>query len=83
MDAIVNNPESPAPLLKLLRKVYQKCFAENASLKERFAIKGLNEVGKVIKGSKVLIMGLTYKENAGYERITGEGDGEGVEGVWC
>jgi len=27
------------------------------------AIKGLNEVGKVIKGSKVLIMGLAYKEN--------------------
>ena len=27
------------------------------------AIKGLNEVGKVINGSKVLIMGLTYKEN--------------------
>ena len=27
------------------------------------AIRGLNEVGKVIKGSKVLIMGLTYKEN--------------------
>ena len=27
------------------------------------AIKGLNEVGKVIRGSKVLIMGLTYKEN--------------------
>jgi UDP-N-acetyl-D-galactosamine dehydrogenase len=27
------------------------------------AIKGLNEVGKVIKGSNVLIMGLTYKEN--------------------
>ena len=27
------------------------------------AIKGLNEVGKVIKCSKVLIMGLTYKEN--------------------
>jgi UDPglucose 6-dehydrogenase/UDP-N-acetyl-D-galactosamine dehydrogenase len=27
------------------------------------AIKGLNEVEKVIKGSKVLIMGLTYKEN--------------------
>ena len=26
-------------------------------------IKGLNEVGKVIKRSKVLIMGLTYKEN--------------------
>jgi len=26
-------------------------------------IKGLNEVNKVIKGSKVLIMGLTYKEN--------------------
>ncbi len=26
-------------------------------------IKGLNKVGKVIKGSKVLIMGLTYKEN--------------------
>jgi UDPglucose 6-dehydrogenase/UDP-N-acetyl-D-galactosamine dehydrogenase len=27
------------------------------------AIKGLNEMGKVIKGSKILIMGLTYKEN--------------------
>jgi len=27
------------------------------------AIKGLNEVGKVIRESKVLIMGLTYKEN--------------------
>ncbi|MGB9980299.1 nucleotide sugar dehydrogenase [Methanobacterium sp.] len=27
------------------------------------AIKGLNESGKVIKDSKVLIMGLTYKEN--------------------
>lgn len=27
------------------------------------AVKGLNEVGKVIKGSKVLILGLTYKEN--------------------
>jgi len=27
------------------------------------AIKGLNESGKVIKGSKVLIMGLTYKED--------------------
>jgi UDPglucose 6-dehydrogenase/UDP-N-acetyl-D-galactosamine dehydrogenase len=27
------------------------------------AIKGLNEMGKVIRGSKVLIMGLTYKED--------------------
>jgi len=27
------------------------------------AMKGLNDVGKVIRGSKVLIMGLTYKEN--------------------
>jgi len=27
------------------------------------AVKGLNDVGKVIKGSKALIMGLTYKEN--------------------
>jgi UDPglucose 6-dehydrogenase/UDP-N-acetyl-D-galactosamine dehydrogenase len=27
------------------------------------AIEGINNVGKVIKGSKVLIMGLTYKEN--------------------
>lgn len=27
------------------------------------AIKGLNDAGKVIKGSKVLILGLTYKEN--------------------
>lgn len=27
------------------------------------AVKGLNNAGKVIKGSRVLIMGLTYKEN--------------------
>lgn len=27
------------------------------------AIMGLNDVGKVIQGSKVLIMGLTYKED--------------------
>ncbi|MCQ8893259.1 MAG: nucleotide sugar dehydrogenase [Methanolinea sp.] len=33
-------------------------------------IKGLNEVGKVIKGSKVLIMGLTYKENVPDTRET-------------
>ncbi|MEA1944291.1 MAG: UDP binding domain-containing protein, partial [Euryarchaeota archaeon] len=26
-------------------------------------IRGLNEAGKVIRGSKVLIMGLAYKEN--------------------
>ncbi len=26
-------------------------------------IRGLNEVGKMIKGSRVLIMGLAYKEN--------------------
>ncbi len=29
----------------------------------QMAIKGLNSAGKVIKGSKVLIMGLTYKED--------------------
>jgi UDPglucose 6-dehydrogenase/UDP-N-acetyl-D-galactosamine dehydrogenase len=29
----------------------------------RMAIMGLNDVGKVIRGSKVLIMGLTYKED--------------------
>jgi len=44
------------------------------------AIKGLNDVGKVIKGSNVFIFGLTYKENvpdkcSGYEGISGEGDG--------
>jgi len=33
------------------------------------AIKGLNEVGKVIKGSKVLITGLTYKENVPDTRV--------------
>ena len=27
------------------------------------AVKGLNKVGKTIKGSNVLIMGLTYKED--------------------
>ena len=34
------------------------------------AIKMLNNVGKVIKGSKVLIMGLTYKENVADTRET-------------
>ncbi len=29
----------------------------------RMAIMGLNDVGKVIRGSNVLIMGLTYKED--------------------
>ena len=48
---------------KAFFKPFRKAFTEIASLKERFAIKGLNEVGKVIKGSKVLIMGLTYKED--------------------
>ena len=33
-------------------------------------IKALNDVGKVIKGSKVLIMGLTYKENVADMRET-------------
>ena len=34
------------------------------------AIKALNDVGKVIKGAKVLIMGLTYKENVADTRQT-------------
>lgn len=34
------------------------------------AIKALNSVGKVIKGSRVLIMGLTYKENVADTRET-------------
>ena len=29
----------------------------------RMAIRGLNDAGKVIRGSRVLVMGLTYKEN--------------------
>jgi cell division ATPase FtsA len=33
-------------------------------------IKALNNVGKVIKGSRVLIMGLTYKENVADTRET-------------
>jgi len=33
-------------------------------------VKALNNVGKVIKGSKILIMGLTYKENVGDTRET-------------
>lgn len=36
----------------------------------RMVMKGLNDVGKVIKGSKVLIMGLTYKENVPDTRET-------------
>ena len=34
------------------------------------AVKALNEVGKVIKNSRVLIMGLTYKENVADTRET-------------
>jgi len=47
--------------------------AINDSMPEHVAmltIKGLNEAGKVIKGSKVLIMGLTYKENVPDTRET-------------
>jgi len=47
--------------------------AINDSMPEHIAmltIKGLNEAGKVIKGSKVLIMGLTYKENVPDTRET-------------
>jgi len=40
----------------------------------QMAIKGLNDVGKVIKGSKVLIMGLTYKENVPDIRTSPVGD---------
>ncbi|HXW99250.1 MAG TPA: nucleotide sugar dehydrogenase [Methanomicrobiales archaeon] len=29
----------------------------------RMAVRGLNDAGKVIRGSRVLVMGLTYKEN--------------------
>ncbi len=34
------------------------------------AIRALNDVGKVIKGSRILIMGLTYKENVADTRET-------------
>ena len=36
----------------------------------QMTIKGLNDVSKVIKGSRVLIMGLTYKENVADTRET-------------
>ena len=36
----------------------------------QMSIKGLSDVGKVIKGSRVLIMGLTYKENVADTRET-------------
>lgn len=36
----------------------------------QMSIKGLNNVGKAIKGSRVLIMGLTYKENVADTRET-------------
>ncbi len=38
------------------------------------AVKGLNEVGKVIKDSRVLLMGLTYKENVADTRKSPAGD---------
>lgn len=42
--------------------------------------KGVKTAGaaKVINGSKVLIMGLTYRECTGYEGISCEGDGTGA-----
>ena len=36
----------------------------------QMTIKALNQAGKVIKGSRVLIMGLTYKENVADTRET-------------
>jgi len=36
----------------------------------QLAIKSLNEAGKIIKGSKILIMGLTFKENVDDTRET-------------
>jgi UDP-N-acetyl-D-galactosamine dehydrogenase len=36
----------------------------------QMVVKGLNDAGKAIKGSKVLIMGLTYKENIADTRET-------------
>ena len=36
----------------------------------QMSIKGLNDVGKIIKGSRVLIIGLTYKENVADTRQT-------------
>ncbi|MFC2056729.1 nucleotide sugar dehydrogenase [Chloroflexota bacterium] len=47
--------------------------AVNDSMPKHIAditIKALNDAGKVIKGSKVLIMGLTYKENVADTRET-------------
>jgi UDPglucose 6-dehydrogenase/UDP-N-acetyl-D-galactosamine dehydrogenase len=47
--------------------------AINDSMSKHIAemtIKALNNVGKVIKGSKVLLMGLTYKENVADTRET-------------
>jgi UDPglucose 6-dehydrogenase/UDP-N-acetyl-D-galactosamine dehydrogenase len=47
--------------------------AVNDSMPKRVAditIKALNDTGKVIKGSRVLIMGLTYKENISDTRET-------------
>ncbi len=37
-------------------------------------VKGLNEVGKVINGSQVLLMGVTYKENVADTRKSPAGD---------
>ena len=47
------------------------------------AIKGLNEVGKGNKRFNCSYNGFNIQgERAGYEGVAGEGDGEGVEGVW-
>ena len=46
------------------------------------AVKGLNKVGKVIKGSNVLIMGLTYKEDvADIRESPAREDNTGAEGI--
>ena len=58
----VHKTEEPGvhPQVILAGRAINDSMAEYVAL---MAIKGLNDVRKVIRGSKVLIMGLTYKEN--------------------
>jgi len=55
------------PQVILAGRAINDCMPKHVA---EMTIKALNNVGKVIKGSRVLIMGLTYKENVADTRET-------------
>ena len=55
------------PRVILAGRAINDCMPKHVA---QMSVKALNNVGKVIKGSKVLILGLTYKENVADTRET-------------